>query len=148
MREIQKYFCSECFTSNPSLILPVTSAPAKARNRLDSLPLMGQGYLRITHSTTAKPVIANQNPEMKKCDICDYETSSLQEIRTHIYTDHKPECERCERTFPSAEELSKHTWSNVFFPIIEVKKNTAKTFSEHSCQHCGKVLCSHHKFTC
>ena len=110
MREIQKYFCSECFTSNPSLILPVTSAPAKARNRLDSLPLMGQGYLRITHSTTAKPVIANQNPEMKKCDICDYETSSLQELRTHIYTDHKPECERCERTFPSAEELSKHRY--------------------------------------
>merc|ERR1719233_1581517 len=38
-----------------------TGASVRPRGRLDSLPIMGQGYLKITHSTTAKPVLAKPN---------------------------------------------------------------------------------------
>ena len=68
----QKYFCSTCFRSNPSLIVPDT---VRQRDRLNSLPLMGQGYLRITHSTTAKPVHTDQSLELKKCENCDFESN-------------------------------------------------------------------------
>ena len=137
VRGIQKYFCSSCFTSNPSLILPDTSPPVKARARLDSLPLMGQGYLKITHSTTAKAILANQNQEMKKCDICDYETKSVQELRTHIDIVHKPECDKCKKTFNTAEELSKHIdTEHDVQGINEYIQNVDK----HTCQHCDKML--------
>ena len=106
---------------------------------------MGQGYLRITHATTAKPVHNDNNLELRKCDNCDFETSNLQELRTHIDTVHKPVCDKCNKTFETSEHLSQH---------IEMEHNiqcndcnmslTSKTSldehiknnHEHICQHC------------
>ena len=64
---------------------------AKSRPRLDSMPLMGQGYLfKVTHTTTATPI--SIDIEKKKCENCNYETNNLQDLGIHIETHHKPGC--------------------------------------------------------
>ena len=167
IRGVQKYFCSTCFTNNPSLILPETGALVRSRERLDSLPLMGQGYLRITHSTTAKPVQKDQNTEIKKCGICDFQANSLQELGTHLDTEHKPKCFSCDKTFETSTDLIKHTAKehNIQCNICDASftdkkrlKEHTKNTHEHACQHCDDLFCSteelkdhvesNHKFPC
>ena len=96
--------------SNPSQLSPdaLTAPPVKQRGRLDSLPLMGQGYLRITHSTTATPVQETSDLKKKKCENCVYETVSTQELGSHIETNHRPTCSRCDKTFKTTADLSTH----------------------------------------
>ena len=62
MKGNMKYYCSVCFSKNPSLIsFESQEAGGKAlapkqRPRIGSIPLMGQGYLfKVTHSITATP---------------------------------------------------------------------------------------------
>ena len=149
IRGIQKYFCSTCFTRNPSLIIPDTRA--SVRPRLDSLPIMGQGYLKLTHSTTAKPVLEDHNMETKKCDVCNFETNSLQEMRMHIDTVHKPTCTECKKTFKTTEELIKHIdmEHNIQCNICDINFTTEESLNEHKqnmhehvCQHCDSRLSS------
>ena len=167
IRGVQKYFCSTCFKHNPSLILPETGALVRSRERLDSLPLMGQGYLRITHSTTAKPVQKDQNTEIKKCGICDFQANSLQELGTHLDTEHKPKCLSCDKTFETSTDLIEHTAKehNIQCNICDASftdkkrlKEHTKNTHEHACQHCDDLFCSteelkdhvesNHKFPC
>ena len=145
IRGVQKYFCSTCFTKNPSLTLSDTSEPIKSRNRLGSIPIMGQGYLRITHATTAKPALSDHNLELRKCDNCEFETSNLQELRTHIDTVHKPACDKCQKTFETSEDLSQHIEMEHNFQCnnCNISLNNKKSLDEHIknthehiCQHC------------
>ena len=127
----QKYFCSTCFRSNPSLIVPDT---VRQRDRLNSLPLMGQGYLRITHSTTAKPVHTDQSLELKKCENCDFESNSLQEISIHIETTHMPKCSKCDKTFKTTKDLAKHIDMDhrIQCNICEISFNDKRSLDEHN----------------
>ena len=66
----------------------------KPRHRLDSLPVMGQGYVHTTSETTT--TIAIDMEKEKTCAICDYKTTSLQDFGKHLDEHHKPTCSKCE----------------------------------------------------
>ena len=59
---IMKYYCSLCFAKNPSIGTP---EPPKSRSRINSIPVMGQGYIfRSTQATTTSIVSPGKTKEL------------------------------------------------------------------------------------
>jgi hypothetical protein len=59
LKGIMKYYCSNCFSKNPSI---GSTEIIKSRPRLDSIPIMGQGYLfKVASSTTVTAITAENN---------------------------------------------------------------------------------------
>ena len=134
VKGVQRYTCSSCFTKKPSLISPEVEKSTRSRDRLDSLPLMGQGsLLRISHSVSATPVSSDASLEMKKCENCDYETTSLQDMRKHLDANHKPKCSTCNMMFQTTGELSLHieTEHNIQCNICDKNFRDKKGLEEH-----------------
>ena len=112
---IMKYYCTACFSKNPSnparknLTNDVLEIVPRSRHRLDSLPVMGQGYLpSVSKSLIVTPLSTEQAESNKKCGICDYESDSIQDMIKHNENNHKPECTTCVRVFSSSDELQDH----------------------------------------
>ena len=112
---IMKYYCTACFSKNPSnparknITNDVHEIVPISRHRLDSLPVMGQGYLTsVSKSLIVTPLSTEQVERKKKCGICDYESDSKQDMIKHNENNHKPECTTCVRVFSSSEELQDH----------------------------------------
>ena len=54
LKGIMKYYCSVCFSKNPSI---GSTENTQTRPRLDSIPIMGQGYLfKVSKSTTVTAI--------------------------------------------------------------------------------------------
>ena len=75
LKGTMKYYCSACFSKNPSICS--NENLKSARPRLDSLPLMGQGYLfKVTQTTTAtaissSPAKVREITAILKCENCE-----------------------------------------------------------------------------
>ena len=107
-----KFYCSECFSKNPSI------GSSKARPRLDSLPLLGQGYLfKVSKSVTATAAPPNTEENASKskaitevyiCDICPFETNNQDDLRSHKEGDHSFKCDHCAVQARTQGELTDH----------------------------------------
>ena len=135
------YYCSTCFSKNPSnpakKIMSIRNEEElvpKPRHRLDSLPVMGNGYLpTVPRSIKVTAITQEQVNNKKKCIYCDYETESLQEMRAHLEQNHKPKCTKCERVFPSSQELQEHIEAdhNVGCNHCDIKFLDKQTLEKH-----------------
>ena len=103
-------------------MIPEVSKQSHQRPRLESLPIIAQGYVnegpqplsfpssglnseRSKHNSQTE---GGEKPEMKECDNCNFKTSSIKELQSHIESVHKPSCSTCNKEFKSKDELLKH----------------------------------------
>ena len=113
IKGIMKYYCSQCFSKNPSI---GSSDTSKQRPRLNSLPVMGQGYLfKVTKSTTATAIttgndaaqqiqtnagkemlsITKESNTLWNCETCLFETDDQEKLGLHIESNHWLPCDQC-----------------------------------------------------
>ena len=119
-----KYFCSECFSKNPSIGSSITQI---TRPRLNSIPVMGQGYLfNVTPSTTATviPELSTKTqPCMEqsrakeltvsyKCDDCNLDMDNSEQLKNHNEDKHMIKCTHCNTIVKTQTEMDKHYKTN------------------------------------
>ena len=107
-----KFYCSECFSKNPSI------ASSKVRPRLDSLPLLGQGYLfKVTKTVTATATSSNSEDthnmsmaitEVLNCNICSFETNNQSDLTAHNQSEHEHNCDHCAVQAKTQDEMEQH----------------------------------------
>ena len=108
LRGNQRYFCSICFTKNPSMIA------FEARKFLEdktSPPSPGSGsILQVTRSTKAIPSQTPLNPVIRiTCPNCNFESESKDEIENHEKEHHTFTCETCAKVCKTELEMKAHT---------------------------------------
>ena len=110
---IMKYFCSSCFSKNPSNpalttqdTLDPKSLTPRYRSRIGSIPIISQGYLDYKN-TGEKNIKSTKN----KCEVCEYVANSIQELRVHIENTHKSCCTTCDKVYCTVQELQAHVES-------------------------------------
>ena len=129
-----KFYCSECFSKNPSI------GSSKVRPRLDSLPLLGQGYLfKVTKTVTAIPASTSleQTPNMNlaitqviKCDICSFETDNQDDLTAHNLHVHTYKCDHCAFQAKTQAELEDHVLQQHTIPCNICDTRTLRTRDE------------------
>ena len=143
-----KYYCSLCFAKNPSI---GTAGSPKPRPRLNSIPVMGQGYLfKVTQSTTATPVSAS-NPKaltaIFKCESCLFEIGNQEDLDEHIKSEHSFPCDHCNIKLKTSYELEKHIQAEHVIPCSKCDTMTISTEADmnihmKACHELPCELCS------
>ena len=126
-----KYYCSTCFAKNPSI---GTEVLPKSRPRINSIPVMGQGYLfKISQSTTATIVQSDKTKELTcilKCSSCSFETNSQGNLDEHIKGEHSFSCEHCDDKLPTSSALDEHLKAKHIIPCTKCDTLTILSQSE------------------
>ena len=112
----QKYFCSICFSKNPTMIAFETNK-------------------NLSNKTIHPPATTTvaQIEMFHTCEICESTFKDINSLQEHKKTQHPIECETCNNNFPSQSELDKHiknhhnrpciTCNEVFKTISELKEH-------------------------
>ena len=134
----QNYFCSICFSKNPTLV-------AFEGYKADSIPKSPKS-IQVTSSTKATP-IAIEALVVFKCEVCKFETNDQETYTKHTKENHEFVCETCKELMISKPELEKHiknhhtrpciTCDLVFKTISELKEHM-KTSHGPECTICNQ----------
>ena len=147
-----KYYCSECFSKNPSMIS--TDNP-KGRPRLNSLPLLGQGYLFRVTPTTIATVIPSDSTGVQQiqdkreitavlnCENCDFEIRDQTDLTNHMENNHKFICNQCEVHTKTRIKMEEHIRACHPIPcdMCDTKVLTSKTDLENHKKACHTFPC-------
>ena len=126
-----KFYCSECFSKNPSI------GSSKTRPRLDSLPILGQGYIFKVAKTVTATTTSEETPNKSKaitevivCDLCPYETNNQDDLTAHKEHDHSFKCDFCAVQAKSQGELEEHVSQHHIVPCNICDTRTIRTREE------------------
>ena len=116
LKGIMKYYCSDCFSKNPSIGSMNSVVSNKTRPRLDSIPIMGQGYLfKVTASTTVTAIASEESeapPDDRQlillCEHCNFETKEHQELEKHLESKHRVNCDHCYHELHTNDLMEEH----------------------------------------
>ena len=102
----QKYFCSICFSKNP------TSVAFEGNNLATSAK-----PIKLTSTTTATPLVV-EALVLFKCEVCKFETKDQDSYDRHTKEVHTFACETCSETLASSADLEKHIKNRHTRPCI------------------------------
>ena len=111
----QKYFCSLCFSQNPTMVA------FEARRSI-----------QITSVTKATPIDIEANV-VYKCDKCKFESKDQNEYNQHLKEPHIIVCETCQEPMQSKTALNKHIKDHHTKPCItcDMEFKTISELKEH-----------------
>jgi uncharacterized C2H2 Zn-finger protein len=136
LRGEHKYFCSICFSKNPTLVAfeGIKSAASTTRS------------IQLTSSTTATPIAIEASVTFK-CEVCKYETKDQEAYNIHTKESHSFVCETCKENLTSKADLVKHIENHHTRPCItcDLKFKTISELKAHmktshgpECTRCSK----------
>ena len=168
LKGIMKYYCSICFSKNPSI---GSSDISKPRPRLNSIPVMGQGYLvKPTKSTVTTPIpftdgnvqqinaesgeessnSVKEITEMVACKVCDFETEDKNAMTKHMENNHISKCDQCEIRVDSKSKMEEHIEACHIVPCSKCDTKVLRSqadLSNHikachffSCKKCTQIF--------
>ena len=131
LRGTMKYYCSLCFAKNPSIGTPEVQKP---RPRINSIPVMGQGYnFKVTQSTTATSVPTSKNKALTiilNCETCPFETENQESLDDHIKSEHSYPCDNCEVKSKTKSQLEEHIKAHHVLPCTKCDTMTLTSQSD------------------
>ena len=107
MKGEMKYFCSLCFSKNPSMIAFDASKFLKGHSQ--PLPLPSGSILQVTSTTKATPIPHPVDPVVKHvCKKCTFETETHEQLVKHEKETHAINCNKCGKTLTTNSERDEH----------------------------------------
>eukprot|EP01084_Bolivina_argentea_P282022 482660_1 len=131
---------------------------AKAAGKFDHTVCCNKVFTAEAHKAHDETVHKRSTGDTPRCEACDQDFPSAEELATHNADNHGHRCEACEQGFPSAEDLATHNADNHAhrceaceedFPSAEDLATHNADNHGHRCEACeqgfptAKALSSH-----